>query len=116
MQKYSLEIWTDKCEWERMGLFDTYAAARDEGRELLRCWSNARDFDVTPVQVPDKVEEMNPKDINFNVNVDFADSMDQSCPGEIHAKGFPADDPEAKREYEKAAKDFCIDNMGAFDK
>lgn len=29
MQKYSLEIWTDKCEWERMGLFDTYAAARD---------------------------------------------------------------------------------------
>ena len=46
----------------------------------------------------------------------LADSMDQSCPGEIHAKGFPADDPEVKREYEKAAKDFCIDNMGAFDK
>ncbi|HGX9053559.1 TPA: hypothetical protein ACJIPZ_001866 [Escherichia coli] len=105
MQKYSLEIWTDKCEWERMGLFDTYAAARDEGRELLRCWSNARDFDITPVQAPD-----------FNVNVEFADSMDQSCPGEIHAKGFPADNPQAKREYEKAAKDFCIDNLGAFDK
>lgn len=73
-------------------------------------------FDITPVQVPDKVEEMNPKDINFNVNVEFADSMDQSCPGEIHAKGFPADDPEAKREYEKAAKDFCIDNLSAFNK
>lgn len=73
-------------------------------------------FDITPVQVPDKVEEMNPKDINFNVNVEFAESMDQSCPGEIHAKGFPADDPQAKREYEKAAKDFCIDNLSAFDK
>lgn len=79
MQKYSLDVWTDKCEWERMGLFDTYAAARDEGCELLRCWSGARDFDITPVQVPDKVEEMNPKDINFNVNVEFADSMDQAC-------------------------------------
>ena len=99
MQKYSLEIWTDKCEWERMGLFDTYVAARDEGRELLRCWSNARDFVI-----------------NFNVNVEFADSMDQACPGEIHAKGFPADNPQAKREYEKAAKDFCIDNLSAFDK
>lgn len=47
---------------------------------------------------------------------DFADSMDQSCPSEIHVKGFPADDPEVKREYEKAAKDFCIDNLSAFDK
>ena len=35
MQKYSLEVWTDKCEWERMGLFDTYAAARDEGRDYF---------------------------------------------------------------------------------
>ncbi len=116
MQKYSLEVWTYKYGWERMGLFDTYAAARDEGRELLRRWSGARDFDITPVQVPDMVEEMNPKDINFNFNVEFADSMDQACPCEIHAKGFPADDPEAKREYEKAAKDFCIYNLGAFDK
>ena len=53
---------------------------------------------------------------------DFADSMDQACPGEIlvkgeiHAHGFPADDPEAGREYEAAAKDFCMDNLGAFDK
>lgn len=47
---------------------------------------------------------------------DFADSMDQSCPSEIHVKGFPADDPEVKREYEKAAKDFCIDNLSCFDK
>lgn len=117
MQKYSLEVWTDKCEWERMGLFDTYVAARDEGRELLRCWSNARDFDITPVQVPDKVEEMK-YDIDnaacFKENL--ADSMDQACHSEIHAKGFPAGDPEANREYEKAAKDFCIDNLGAFDK
>ena len=109
-------MWTNKCGWERIGLFDTYAAARDEGRELLRCGFNYRDFDITPVNVQDKVEEMNPKDINFNVNVEFADSMDQACPGEIHAKGFPADDPVAKLEYEKAAKDFCIDNLSAFDK
>lgn len=116
MQKYRLDVLTDKCEWERMGLFDTYAAARDEGRELLRCCSNARDFDITPVKLPDKVEEMNHKDVDVSFNVNFADSMDQSCPGEIHAHGFPADDPEAKREYEKAAKDFCIDNLSAFDK
>ncbi|EKP1502992.1 hypothetical protein P3F49_000230 [Escherichia coli] len=116
MQKYSLKIWTDKCEWERMGLFDTYAAARDEGRELLRCWSNARDFDITTVQIPDKVECMK-YDIDncayFKEN--FADSMDQSCP-EIHAHGFPADNPDMKREYEKAAIDFCIDNLAAFNK
>lgn len=114
MQKYSLEICTDKFEWERMGLFDTYTAARDGGRELLRCWSGAREFYITPVQVPDMVEEMNHKDIDVSFNVNFADSMDQSCPGEIHAKGFPADDPQAKREYEKAAKDFCIDNLSCF--
>lgn len=46
----------------------------------------------------------------------FVDSMDQACPGEIHAHGFPADDLEARREYEKAAQDFCIDNLSAFDK
>lgn len=116
MQKYRLDVWTDKYEWERMGIFDTYESACDEGRELLRCWSNARYYYVVPVQVPDMVEEMNQKDIGVSFNVNFADSMDQSCPGEIHAKGFPADDPEAKCEYEKAAKDFCIDNLGAFDK
>lgn len=117
MQRYLLEVWTDRCEWERMGLFDTYVAARDEGREILRCWSGARDFDITPVQVPDKVEKMN-YDIDnaacFKENL--VGSMDLACPGEIHVKGFPADDPEAKREYEKAAKDFCMDNLGAFDK
>ena len=59
---------------------------------------------------------MNPKDINGSFTAYYADSKDQSYPGEIHAKGFPADDPEAKREYEKAAKDFCIDNLSAFDK
>ena len=26
------------------------------------------------------------------------------------------DEEQAKREYEKAAKDFCIDNLSAFDK
>lgn len=35
---------------------------------------------------------------------DFADSMDQACPGEINAQG--ADE----------AQDFCIDNLGAFGK
>ncbi|HFE3022873.1 TPA: hypothetical protein ACF3F8_001646 [Escherichia coli] len=116
MEKYSLEVFTYKYEWECVGLFDTRDAARDEGQRLLRCWAGARDFVINPVQVHDEVEEMNPKDINVNFNVNFADSMDQACPGEIHAKGFPADDPQAKREYEKAAKDFCIDNLGAFDK
>lgn len=116
MQKFRLELWTSGCCWESIGLFDTHEAARVEGQELVRCWSRALDFKVTPVQIAEKVEDMNPKDINFNVNVNFADSMDQSCPGEIHAHGFPADDPKAKQEYEKAAKDFCIDNLGAFDK
>lgn len=120
MRKWRLEIWTDKCDWECLGLFETYEKARDEGREVLRCWSTARDFEVNPVEIPDNEPDeddaMNPKDINFNVNVNFADSMDQSCPSEIHAHGFPADDPKAKQEYEKAAKDFCIDNLGAFDK
>ena len=116
MQKYRLEIWTKGCCWESIGLFDTYDAAWDEGQELVRCWSGAFDFKVTPAQIPDKVEEMNPRDINSSFVAYYADSMDQSCPSEIHAKGFPADDPEAKREYEKAAKDFCIDNLGAFDK
>ncbi|EET0315063.1 hypothetical protein FNC13_001248 [Escherichia coli] len=120
MRKWRLEIWTDKCDWEYMGLFETYEKARDEGREVLRWWRIARDFAVNPVEIPDNEPDeddaMNPKDINFNVNVNFADSMDQSCPSEIHAHGFPADDPKAKQEYEKAAKDFCIDNLGAFDK
>ncbi|HIF0610000.1 TPA: hypothetical protein ACXYPY_003844 [Escherichia coli] len=116
MQKYKLEVWTDRCDWECIGLFDTNDAAHTEGRELLRCWEQARDFIVTPVQVINKVEDMNPKDINVSFTAYYADSMDQSCPGEIHAKGFPADDPEAKREYENAAKDFCIDNLSCFDK
>ena len=37
---------------------------------------------------------------------DLADSMDQACPGEIHAQG--ADNHEAQ--------DFCIDNLSVFDK
>ncbi|EPC9016791.1 hypothetical protein ACR3MX_003603 [Escherichia coli] len=116
MQKYRLEVWTKGCCWESIGLFDTREAARVEGQTLVQCWSGAFDFKVTPVQIADKVEDMNPKDINVSFVAYYADSMDQSCPGEIHAKGFPADDPEAKREYEKAAKDFCIDNLGAFNK
>lgn len=36
---------------------------------------------------------------------DFADSMDQACPGEILAQG--AENHEAQ--------DFCIDHLGAFD-
>lgn len=120
MRKWRLDVWTNKQEWEYLGLFETYEKARGEGLELLRCWSRACDFTVNPIEIPDDEPDednaMNPKDINVNFNVNFADSMDQSCPGEIHAKGFPADNPDMKREYEKAAKDFCIDNLSAFDK
>lgn len=37
---------------------------------------------------------------------DFADSMDQTCPGEILVQGADKDE----------VKDFCIDNLSAFDK
>lgn len=37
---------------------------------------------------------------------DFADSMDQSCPSEISVRGADKDE----------VKEFCIDNLGAFDK
>jgi hypothetical protein len=37
---------------------------------------------------------------------DFADSMDQACPGEISVQGADKDE----------VKEFCIDNLGAFDK
>ena len=105
MQKYRLDVWmAGSNDWEGYGLHDSYEMAVEEGEKLVRFFGRAREFRITPVQIAEKVEEMNPKDINFNVNVDFADSMDQSCPGEIHAKGFPADDPEAKREYEKRQK------------
>nr|DAH54703.1 MAG TPA: hypothetical protein [Caudoviricetes sp.] len=35
---------------------------------------------------------------------DFADSMDQACPGEILVQGADKDE----------VKEFCIDNLGAF--
>ena len=116
MQKYRLEVWTKGCCWESIGLFATHEAARVEGQALVQCWSGAFDFKVTPVQIAEKVEGMK-YDIDngayFKEN--FADSMDQSCP-EIHAHGFPANNPDMKREYEKAAIDFCIDNLAAFNK
>ncbi|AVU66227.1 hypothetical protein [Escherichia coli] len=115
MQKYSLDVWLSGCK-ECFGLFDSKEAALEEGRILECSLGHPVKYAANPVQIIDEVENMNPKDINFNVNVEFADSMDQACPGEIHAKGFPADNPQAKREYEKAAKDFCIDNLSAFDK
>lgn len=37
---------------------------------------------------------------------DFADSMDQACPGEIPVQGAEKDE----------VKEFCIDNLGCFDK
>ena len=37
---------------------------------------------------------------------DFVDSMDQACPGEIPVQGA----------YKDEVKEFCIDNLGAFDK
>ncbi len=117
MQKYRLDVWmAGSKDWEGCGLYDSHEMAIEEGEKLVRFFGRAREFKITPVQIADKVEDMNQKDINVNFNVNFANSMDQSCPGEIHAKGFPADDPQAKREYEKAAKNFCIDNLGAFDK
>lgn len=117
MQKYRLDVWmAGSDDWEGYGLHDSYEMAVEEGEKLVRFFGRAREFKITPVQIPDKVEDMNQKDINGSFTAYYADSMDQSCPGEIHAHGFPADDPEAKREYEKAAKDFCIDNLGAFNK
>ncbi|EKP6401149.1 hypothetical protein P4B88_002112 [Escherichia coli] len=117
MQKYRLDVWmAGSNDWEGYGLHDSYEMAVEEGEKLVRFFGRAREFTITPVQIPDKVEDMK-YDIDngacFKENL--ADSMDQSCP-EIHAHGFPADDPKAKREYEKAAKDFCIDNLAAFNK
>ncbi|ELP4045558.1 hypothetical protein QUQ62_000101 [Escherichia coli] len=117
MQKYMLEVLlADSNRWERYGLFDREDSAHNEGVLIVNSFWKALDFMVTPIQIPDKVEGMK-YDIDngacFKENL--ADSMDQSC-REIHAHGFPADDPKAKREYEKAAKDFCIDNLSAFDK
>lgn len=37
---------------------------------------------------------------------DFADSVDQVCPGEIFVQGADKDE----------VKEFCIDNLGAFHK
>lgn len=117
MQKYRLDVWmAGSKDWEGYGLHDSYEMAVEEGEKLVRFFGRAREFKITPVQIAEKVEDMNPKDVNFNVNIEFSDSMDQACPSEIRAKGFPADDPVAKREYEKAAEDFCIDNLSAFDK
>ena len=42
----------------------------------------------------------------------FADSMDQSCPSEIFVKG----EVHAQGADNCEAKDFCIDNLAAFDK
>lgn len=80
----------------------------------MLCDEDARDYEVRVISEGDAMKY----DIDnlAGFKEDFADSMDQSCPSEIHVKGFPADDPEVKREYEKAAKDFCIDNLGCFDK
>lgn len=116
MQKYSLDVWLSGYR-ECFGLFDSEEAALEEGRILECSLGHPVKYAANPVQVHDEDKKMK-YDIDnaacFKENL--ADSMDQSCPGEIHAKGFPADDPEAKREYEKAAKDFCMDNLGAFDK
>nr|UVY20787.1 MAG: hypothetical protein [Bacteriophage sp.] len=115
MKKYSLDVWLSGSK-ECFGLFDSEEVALEEGRILECSLGHPVKYAANPVQIVDEVEDMNPKDINGSFTAYYADSMDQSCPGEIHAKGFPADDPEAKREYEKAAKDFCIDNLSAFDK
>lgn len=42
---------------------------------------------------------------------DFADSMDQACPGEILVKG----EIHAQGAENHEAQDFCIDNLAAFD-
>lgn len=43
---------------------------------------------------------------------DFADSMDQACPGEILVKG----EIHAQGADNHEEQDFCIDNLGCFDK
>lgn len=87
MQKYRLDVWmAGSDDWEGYGLHDSYEMAVEEGEKLVRFFGRAREFKITPVQIPDKVEDMNPKDINGSFTAYYADSMDQSCPGEIHAK------------------------------
>lgn len=105
MQKYSLDVWLSGCK-ECFGLFDSEEAALEEGRILECSLGHPVKYAANPVQIIDEVENMNPKDINFNVNVEFADSMDQACPGEIHAKGFPADNSASKTRIRKSGKRF----------
>lgn len=85
MKKYSLDVWLSGSK-ECFGLFDSEEVALEEGRILECSLGHPVKYAANPVQIVDEVEDMNPKDINVNFNVNFADSMDQSCPGEIHAK------------------------------
>lgn len=36
----------------------------------------------------------------------FEDSMDQTCPGELHIKGYPVDNPKVKEVYDQIVEDF----------
>lgn len=107
---YLAFVWVDRYQdWRCYGYFPSYAEALNECEQIMGIDEGARDFEI-------RVKPMK-YDIDNNAcfKENLADSMDQSCL-ETHAHGFPADNPDMRREYEKAAKDFCIDNLGAFDK
>ncbi|EPB6705710.1 hypothetical protein ACRRGD_001935 [Escherichia coli] len=108
---YLAFVWVDRYQdWECYGHFPSYVEALHECERIMSVDEDARDFEIRVKPIKYDIDN------NACFKENLADSMDQSCPGEIHIKGFPADDPEAKREYEKAAKDFCIDNLSCFDK
>ncbi|HFO9855521.1 TPA: hypothetical protein ACHOUR_000356 [Escherichia coli] len=114
---YKVDVRFDPDGWEGWGLYDAHDDAKETGIKTVRFYGRAREYRVIPVIVKDnEVIEMARYEID-NMSVfkeNMSNSIDQSCPGEIHAHGFPVDDPNAKREYENAAKDFCIDNLGAY--
>lgn len=85
MKKYSLDVWLSGSK-ECFGLFDSEEVALEEGRILECSLGHPVKYAANPVHIVDEVEDMNPKDINGSFTAYYADSMDQSCPGEIHAK------------------------------
>lgn len=111
MSKYYAYVYIDRYQdWECYGAFPNYSEALNKCQLVMLKDEDARDYEVRGIPMKYDIDNV------ACFKEDFADSMDQACPGEIHVYGFPADNPEAKREYEAAAKDFCIDNLSAFDK
>lgn len=109
MGKYYMAfVWIDRYQdWECYGCFSSYAEALHACEQIMSFDEDARDFEIRVGPMKYDIDN------GAYFKEDFADSMDQSCQ-EIHVHGFPADNPDMKREYEKAAKDFCIDNLSCF--